>query len=141
MKEIKLTKGKVALVDDEDFDLLNRHKWSCQVGTSYAGRREKNKIIYMHRQIVIPRKGLVVDHINGDGLDNRRSNLRAISHKENIRAMRWNRRNKSGYMGVSWHKAAKKWEACVTRNCKKVYLGVFANKKDAATARLNYEKN
>ena len=135
MKEIELTKGKVASVDDEDFDSLSIHKWYYH-SEGYAARREKgtNKMIFMHRQILGTPKGFDTDHINCDGLDNRKCNLRLASRAQNLFNVKIGRGNKSGYKGVSWHKAAKKWEACIKANGKKLYLGCFATTELAAAA-------
>ena len=86
VKEIELTKGKVAIVDNEDFDRMNLYKW-CAVtagGKWYAQRRlNKKQTIYMHQVISKPQKKQVVDHIDRDGLNNTRENLRNCSYSEN----------------------------------------------------------
>lgn len=85
-KEIQLTQGKVTLVDDEDYEWLSQWKWCAKDGRNgnfYAFRASKNKSTYMHRLILDTPKGKVTDHINGNGLDNRRINLRICSYREN----------------------------------------------------------
>ena len=103
MKRIPLTQGKFALVDDEDFEALSQFKWRakhCPDGRRpeksskwYACRTEirkrgpkagKKKEVYMHRFLMDAPRGKVVDHLNGDGLDNRRANLRICTQKENL---------------------------------------------------------
>lgn len=134
MKKIKLTQGKYALVDDEWYEYLNQFKW-CYYAGGYAARqtqkRRKKRTIYMHRQIADTPPGLDTDHINGDKLDNRSENLRVISHHDNLRSyMKLDKRNRSGYRGVSRTRSGK-WRARVGR---KVYLGSFETPEDAAKA-------
>lgn len=141
MKEIQLTQGKVALVDDEDFEYLNQWKWYAnKLNVKFYARRnvrinKKNAgYLLMHRFIMNPDIGLVVDHINGNTLDNRKCNLRICTYSGN----RWNSfktiDNKSGYKGVHWHKLGKKWKATIEINKTKHYLGLFHNIKQAAKA-------
>ena len=146
MKRIQLSRGMVALVDDEDFDYLNQWKWcwSKSRGTYYALRRVGRKgvtHVSMHRLIMGNPEKKMVDHINHDGLDNQRSNLRICSTRENnlnLRGLRAN--NSSGISGVSFNKSAQKWQAYVSTPKKRVvYLGIFLNKEDAAMAVINYE--
>lgn len=105
----------------------------------YVVRREmrggKQKTILLHRFIMGMPEGLVVDHENGDGLDNRCSNLRVGSRSQNNANQRRAKYNSvSGHKGIYWHKAAQKWCAEVVFNHKKYYLGVFKNKLDAVEA-------
>src|SRR5574343_411505 len=120
MKEIQLSQGKVAIVDDEDYDYLNQWKWYAaerKCGIWYATRNirkdGKVRIIPMHRVILNTPKGMDTDHINGDGLDNRRSNLRSCTHMENIcnpnRSL--SPTKSSRFKGVYWHKGEKIWRA------------------------------
>lgn len=89
----------------------------------------------MHRKIVKAPVGKVVDHINGNKLDNRRSNLRIVDQTKNqANRQHLNRNNKSGFRGVSWSKAAEKWESCVMYLGKKIYLGIYESPVDAAIA-------
>lgn len=140
-KEIPLTQGKVALVDDDDFEVLNQVKWhvTYHVGyTAYAvhsmGPRSRVKSVYMHRQIMNAPDGVEVDHINGNGLDNRRENLRLATPAENCRNSPKQRRNTSGYKGVTWHKRARRWMAQIGIDGKTICVGYFKNPKDAAKA-------
>ncbi|AUM66407.1 HNH endonuclease [Brevibacillus laterosporus] len=139
-REITLTKGKVAIVDDLDYKSLSRYKWHY-VSSGYAGRSIHHKgtgaksFILMHRKIVKAPVGKVVDHINGNKLDNRRSNLRIVDQTKNqANRQHLNRNNKSGFRGVSWSKAAEKWESCVMYLGKKIYLGIYESPVDAAIA-------
>jgi len=134
VREIRLTKGKVALVDDEDFDAIAEHKW-CAVekfrGCWYAVRGISTphgvRHIYMHRVIANPPKGMVTDHINGDGLDNRRSNIRIATKQQNSQNVAPGRNNRSGFRGVSVTRRGH-----IMANCQGVYLGSFKTVEDAA---------
>ena len=133
MKEIKLTQGKVALVDDDDFEYLNQWKWHARKDcNTYYARRTKNRIpLYMHHDIIgKPIKGIVTDHIDGNGLNNQRYNLRHITHRQNGQ----NRHGKktSQYVGVRLFR--NKWESQITINGKSKYLGLFIKEKDAHEA-------
>ena len=137
MREISLTQGKFALVDDEDFAYLNQWKWSTH-SNGYAIRSENRKMVYMHRLIVNALDGMDIDHINGDGLDNRRSNLRICSHMQNMRNMKSHKDGSSKYKGVCWHQAAKKWVVSiyvdVNGKGKNIHLGLYKKEIDAAIA-------
>ncbi len=137
---IKLTQELYALVDAEDFERLNKHKWHAHKGgrTYYAERHPpaqngKQQIVCMHREILQLPKGVHADHRSGYGLDNRRTNLRPATLQQN----QFNRRlqgGKSKYKGVVWHKGAKKWQAQIRFNSKEIYLGLFRSEVDAAKA-------
>jgi len=105
MKEIKLTQGKVALVDDEDYEYLNQWKWCAHRSrkTYYATRHIKGdngKMISIHRVIMDTPIGMEVDHLDGNGLNNQRHNLRNCTFGENRRNRKLNKNNKTGYKGV-----------------------------------------
>lgn len=134
MKTITLTQNQVALVDDEDYDYLNQFKWSarwCPKIQGYYAKRSvatlngKQTTECMHRVIMATPKGLVVDHINHNTLDNQKANLRNVTHRKNIS----HRKNKSQcysqYTGVTWHKRSKKWQANIRVNGKTKFLGLF----------------
>jgi hypothetical protein len=127
MKEIKLTQGKVALIDDLDFVKINQHKWFFDHG--YAKR---NKNIYMHREIMNTPEGMDTDHVNGDGLDNRRDNLRICTHNENVRNCKIGKNNKVGYKCIE--KRGLKWRAYIVVNGIKNHLGYFNDSSAAASA-------
>jgi hypothetical protein len=139
-KEIKLTKGMVALVDDRDFEWLNQRKWNAKKINKvfYARYRIRDgkiqKDVYMHRLIVGAPSGVEVDHANGNGLDNRRFNLRLATHAQNQQNKGPNNRNTSGYKGVSWDKEKRRWTAHTTASGKSKCLGRFTRKEDAAHA-------
>lgn len=132
---IPLTRGRFAIVDAEDYDWLNQWKWNAYIDR-YAGRapgpRGQQKLILMHRLIIQPPDGMVVDHINGNGFDNRKKNLRICRQGENSRNSQLSKRNSSGYKGVS--RQINRWRACIRINRQLVYLGLFKTKQDAARA-------
>jgi len=140
--KLLLTQGQIALIDDEDYELVSHHKWCAYKhrNTWYACSREsrklhkgKQKTIYMHRLIMGAEKGLEIDHINGNGLDNHKENLRFCTTAQN----QMNQIGKGGtsqYKGVSWHKRDSKWQAAICFNKKQLYLGLFIDEIEAAKA-------
>lgn len=132
-KEIKLSSGSVAIIDDEDFEHINKFKWyeSIEDHTSYAKRKREGATQSMHREI-LGQGNYITDHINGNGLDNRKSNLRKCSISQNNA----NRRRKKGcasiYRGVC--RTGKKWLSKIKHNNKTINLGTFDKEKDAAIA-------
>lgn len=134
--KIPLTKGKFTIIDKLSWGKIFRRKWvaSKKDNDRYcAVSRKGQSTIYMSRFIMDAPDGMVVDHINGDGLDNRRSNLRICTQAENSKNQR-KRGGKSEYKGVYLNKAAKKWQAYITVNYKTRYLGLFVNEIEAARA-------
>jgi len=133
MREIPLSRGMVALVDDEDYEWLNQWKWFCH-SKGYVMRSGKPKSVFMHRQIMNPRYDEYVDHINHDKADNRRSNLRICSNGQNIQRSR-RRAGQSGYRGVWINPPG----FCAIigssgNNRRRVYLGQFDTAESAARA-------
>lgn len=139
-REIPLTRGMVALVDDEDFERVAQYKWTTykakRTRTFYAYRtinvHGRRTCLFLHRFLLDAPKGLKVDHVNGNGLDNRRENLRFATTAENVRSSARASNNTSGFKGVSWHKHDRKWEANITFNGKRRYLGSFTCPIEAA---------
>lgn len=135
-KKIKLTQRQHTLVDEADYEHLNQFKWHY-TADGYAARRDKAqnwKYVYMHRVITNPIEKLEVDHINGDKLDNRRSNLRTCSKSQNGANKTKQSNNTSGYKGVTWNRRDKLWLARININRKSFHLGVYIDKNDAARA-------
>jgi hypothetical protein len=140
-KEIILTQGKVAIVDDDDFEYLNQFNWQAtKNGNTFYARRNftvsnnKQNKIYMHRLILKPEKNMVIDHLNGDGLDNRKCNLRICTHGENMRNSKIPINNKSGYKGVSLDKNINKFRCRLYVNGQNIHIGYFIDPFDAARA-------
>lgn len=129
--EIPLTRGKIAVIDEADLPIVQPFTWYATKevrGVCYAntwrGVNEVPQTIRMHRLLMAAEAGQVVDHINGDGLDNRRENLRFADARRN----QWNRRTwveTSSYKGVRWYRRDQVWYALITTNGKKVHLGSF----------------
>jgi len=142
MKQIPLTQGKFALVDDEYYKWLNQWKWWAVKGTNtwYAVRNVyHNGIktnIRMHREILglesgDPREG---DHCNHNGLDNRLGNLRICTPSQNQHNRRPNKNCFSAFKGVGWHKGGSYWQARIRFNGNLKHLGCFASEIEAAKA-------
>lgn len=134
MKYLPLTQEKRAIIDEDDFELLSRYKWyAAKRGYGfYAQRHSERKLLQMHRVITNAPKGMDVDHINGNTLDNRKKNLRVVSRSQN----EWNRtkqrNNTTGYKGVTFKEG--KYLARIRVFKKLHHLGYFKEKVDAANA-------
>ena len=135
MKVIELTQYKFALVDAADYDALSAVKWraNTQPHTTYAVRESEGRTVQMHRVITAAPQGVEVDHINGDGLDNRRDNLRLCSRKENQRNKRVTPHS-SKYKGVTWNTSHGKWQARIRIDGRQKHLGYFTDEIDAGRA-------
>jgi hypothetical protein len=142
MKEITLTKSLSAIVDDEDFETLSVFSWYAHNGNGaiYAVRNSRTwnsgvrHTIRMHRVIVGAAPGEVVDHINGNTLDNRRANLRRCTHTGNSINRKLGKNNSSGYRGVSHDRRYGTWRASIRADRKQISLGCFATPEEAAMA-------
>jgi hypothetical protein len=136
---VVLTKNRVAVIDAEDIALVAGYNWCARqktrtvyaVRTDYSG--EKQSTVALHSHILPPRDGYVVDHIDGDGLNNRRSNLRYATVAENRRNSRAAKRNKSGFKGVRASPTGR-WWAAITWDGKRQHLGTFDTAEEAAEA-------
>lgn len=147
MKKIELTKGYAALVDDEDYDkLMSYGSWYANAGkkTVYACVKKqincKRVTYYMHRIVMGVPDNLVVDHINHNGCDNRKENLRICTHRENTMNITMSSTNKSGVRGVSYSKTANKWHSIIKVCGERIHLGWWNNFEDAVLARREAEK-
>lgn len=146
MKEILLTKNKKAIVDDDMHPIISKYKWCAREGrhTFYSYKQftisPKNKTLIAMHHVVMghPRRGLVVDHINGNGLDNRRENLRIITYRENSSNFRIDKKIKK-YVGVHYNKKCTKrpWRAELRSKGKDYCLGYFTNEEEAHQAYIN----
>ena len=137
MKKIKLSRNEYALVDDEDFEILNKKKWYFNPAGSkgYAAHDDKNGRVLMHRVIIGAKKDELVDHINRNSLDNRKSNLRIADKSLNGHNSKLRSDSTSGVKGVGWHKQVKMWRAYIQVRGKAISLGVYHNISDAIKAR------
>lgn len=137
MKTIPLTQGRVAIVDDADYDTLNRFKWywinkgahGYAVRGDYSGGGAPRRI-WMHRELCQSRQ--IVDHISGNSLDNRRENLRGCSQRDNTRNRLKHIKKTSRFKGVHWEPRKRLWRACI-RVCGKLFsLGRYKIEEHAA---------
>lgn len=150
-KEIALTQGKVAIVDDDDYDRLAEYKWyahknrTCNLyyAMRQVGTAPNQKCIRMHRVVANAPDGVMVDHKDGDSLNNRKANLRLCTHGQNIANRRRKGKNKSSqYTGVTWRPDNRKWRAGIkggplipgTNRRKNITLGHFDSEVEAAHA-------
>lgn len=129
--KLKISKNMVTLIDKDDYERLKSHnllKWNSQKCGKrfYVSKNFKNKKLYLHRFIMNCPDGFCIDHINGDSLDNRKSNLRICSFRENARNV-----IKSGFKGVTKTKTGK-YQAQIAKNGIHITLGVFSKESEAA---------
>lgn len=140
MKEISLSQGKFAIVDDEDYEELSKYKWQVKKGwhTLYATRNIRTAIehtnLLMHRAIMGDIKGVAYDHIDGNGLNNQRENLRLATKRENAQNRGFQKNSTSEHKGVSWDKINKKWRVNICRDGKCINIGRYTGMIEAARA-------
>lgn len=140
-----ITQGHWIIVDVDDYGFVSKRKWQVRYG--YGSKKYaratfvmggKRKTRYIHQMLIAAPKGMVTDHKNGDGLDNRRSNLRVCTYSQNgCNKKRTDRyEKKTEFKGVTWCGTNKyrKWIASITINKKTIYLGFFHTDKEAAMA-------
>lgn len=133
MKTIPLTQGKMALVDDADYEWLNQWKWFAYHHRGqrwYARHHFGRKLLGMHRLILNAPEGIQTDHADGDGLNNQRHNIRVCTTTENARNQ--SRQERVIFKGVGFSKARNKWVARITVNKKRLHLGHFSSAIEAA---------
>jgi hypothetical protein len=136
-RRIPLTKGKFAIVDAEDYYQLAQFQWFISPGTNTlyaAGKRGEKRAIMMHRVIMDAPDHLVVDHIDHNGLNNTKANLRLCTRAQNNCNCTPNKGTTSRHKGVSWNKKMKKWRVAIKLNEKTRHIGYFENEIDAAKA-------
>ncbi len=138
-RRIKLSRGEYAKVDPEDYEEQSQYKWYAVKGTRtyYACRTEirngKRTVRHMHREITNAPKDMIVDHKNRDGRDNRKANLRlATSLQNKWNSLRGMRKSRSKFKGVTWDKDSKKWRVLIHVNGKRIDLGRYKDKIEAA---------
>lgn len=133
-----LTQGKVAVVDDADYESVSQFQWHAikKVNCWYAGgprNVDKHRRICLHHFIMCPPDGCRIDHIDGNGLNNQRHNLRVCTHQQNLFAFRHKRKGTSSkYRGVAWNRQISRWVAYIQPDGKKHHLGYFDSEEDAA---------
>lgn len=142
-KQIPLTQGQVAIVDDEDFERVNQFKWCAQwnkyTKSYYAVKnttiaKGKRIIEGMHCFIIGVSDGKQVDHIDHDTLFNVRQNLRECTNRQNQCNQKKHAGCSSQYKGVCWQKRGRRWMAQIGNDSHHLYLGIFKNEVDAARA-------
>lgn len=136
---IPLNRGRVAIVDAQDYERLNKFKWYLVTKTAsskngYAKTQKNGKAIAMHRYLTNCPKGLVVDHIDHNGLNNTKANLRICTQKQNTYNNSGQYGKTSKYKGVCKIKGTNKFRATITNNYKSIQIGVFGNEREAAKA-------
>jgi len=142
---IRMSQPHYAKVDPADYERLQKYEW-------FVGKRKNNnsfytqgfvtdsktgkeKLVSMHREILKVPKGMLVDHINHDGMDNRSANLRKATHSQNMcNRKKFSCASSSKYKGVSWHKGKRKWEATIGLKGRNIHLGRFKSEIEAAKA-------
>ena len=147
MKEIMLTKGRKAIIDDEDFEKLSHYKWCVDIKRlgiqEYALTANwingKSNNIMMHRLIMNLKKldKRFIDHINGNGLDNRKINLRICTRSQNQWNSKKHKKCISKYKGVSWDKTRNRWQCHIKFHYISINLGRYKSETDAAIAYNN----
>ena len=139
---ITLTKGHEAIIDAEDVHMVDSGNWYAMIAgnTVYACRRVHSgmhsRVVLLHRVLMEPPDGLVVDHIDGNGLNNRRRasncNIRIATRSQNLMNSGIYKHNSSGFRGVSWDKAKQKWRANIMMDGRSMHLGYFLTPEDAS---------
>lgn len=138
MREIQLTQGQVALVDDDMFERLNQFKWfAIRRATGYHATRQVQtprgkRNLYMHHAIIgLPPKGCDTDHVDRNGLNNMRGNLRFVTRRQNMQNLNKSRTT-SRHPGVYWYKSRHKWAAGYYVGVRRIHLGLFESEEAAA---------
>lgn len=147
MKKIALTQGYFAVVNNRDYDFLMQWNWVAdkRKNVVYATRNQtvatnKTKKIYMHRVILgLTDRKTHVDHIDGNGLNNRRSNIRECTHVQNCMNKGVSKANTSGVRGICWSKKDKRWRVRIGHNGKDIGVGYFRSLEQARNARIKAE--
>ena len=127
------------LIDAEDVDKVKDYTWNVHSKRLYCYTLLNKSNTGLHRYIMNAPEGMVVDHINGDTLDNRKCNLRICTQQENLMNRPKPKNNTSGRKGVYWDKTYNKWKVCIKINGKQKHLAYFDNKEDAVKLREEAE--
>lgn len=136
--QITLKNGAVIQIDEEDYAIVEKHRWYTTKSGSrkktYACTKINGQKVLIHRIILSAESGQVVDHINGDGMDNRKVNLRLCTHTQNLWNQKKNKNNRSGYKGVFYSQHHGRWAAEINADRTRHFLGYFEVIEDAARA-------
>jgi len=140
MKKIRLKRKDgndyFTIIDDGDYKLISEYKWHANINDyktyAYAYNPGTPTTIYMHRLIMDATNGQMIDHINGNGLDNRKENLRLCTNSQNQANRGANKNSQSGLKGLRFRYG--KWQARIKFNRKEIHLGAFSSKTEAAKA-------
>jgi hypothetical protein len=133
----RTAKPQYAIVDPEDYWKLAGESWLCIENSSknnYAVRIEGGKILYMHRVIMNAQKGVVIHHVDHNGLNNTKQNLCSVTPSQNNYNRILSKKGSSKYKGVCFAKSKGKWQGNICSKGKREYLGLFENEEDAARA-------
>ncbi len=138
--QVPLTRGLVALIDDEDAERVLAYKWhaapvspGCIYATRWGGRSSAKSTVYLHRALMDPPDGMMVDHVNGNTLDCRRSNMRLVTNQQNSWNRKARRSNPIGVLGVTRRKSGK-FEARILVSWQNLALGTFRTVEEASAA-------
>lgn len=140
MKEIPLTQGRVTIVDDEDYPIVSLFKWwafkikNYHYAATTIFISDKQTTLLMHRLIMNAPFDKLVDHINHNGLDNRKTNMRLCTYSQNHMNGKPHKNSSSKYKGVHWSKHHKRWIAQIRKDNKQTRMGYFHEEKAAAQA-------
>ena len=135
--EMFTTKGESFMIDADDYDRVKNVCWYMKHG--YVLGCINGKEVNLHRFLTDCPKDAIVDHINQNKADNRKSNLRIVNHSQNNMNKPMQKNNTSGFVGVNYHKKNKKWTASISVNHRQIYLGSFSVMQDAIEARKKAE--
>lgn len=136
MMTLLLNNGMQVMVSESDYHSVSQHSWYWNGRYVRADIKKDDTTakVYLHTFIMCPDKGQVVDHINGNSLDNRRENLRVCTQSQNLANSRKRKNCSSLYKGVSWNKKNRKWVAYINADKSRVPLGYFRSEQEAARA-------
>lgn len=136
--------GKRFIIDIEDVEKCKSHTWHVQHTDvhNYCATKDGKSVLLLHRYLIEPPNNMVVDHINGNTYDNRKSNLRICTRQENSMNQAMRSDNTSGYKGVLWYhyNGVDKWQATIQVNKKKISLGYYEKLEDVIKVRKNAEE-
>lgn len=134
-REIVLTNGMIAIVDDEDFERVSQRKWQAHsLGKRWYARTTTRRKIYLHRFVLGAKPNQTVDHRAGDGLNNRRSNPRFASTTQNLQNSRARTGTITGFKGVHFNRLRNCFRAQIRADGKRIHLGLFPTAEEAARA-------